>query len=115
MANNLTLVQQLISYSPRMPVLLTQSPQHDTKADVVVLPIGRIAAAVRRAALFGSGVPRAAAQHAPFPFLGSFRVLLGTVLVVVAVVPVLAPFPDVAVHVVQAPFVGGKAADLHRL
>src|SRR5205809_2365611 len=47
-----------------------------------------------------------------YPFRGAFRIFPGAVQVVVRVVPVAAPFPGVAVHVVQAPGVRWVGADL---
>ena len=64
---------------------------------------------VRRAAVLRNAVPGAATQHTVLTFFWTLRV--GHVFFRVISVPVLAPLPDVAVHVMKPPGVGGKAAD----
>src|SRR5262249_7061776 len=66
-------------------------------------------------ALVGRGVPGAAAQDALFAGGGPARILLGAVLVISVAVPVIAPLPDVAVHIEKAPAIGGLLPDRLRL
>src|SRR5262249_34649389 len=66
---------------------------------------GGLLVALRGAALVGGAVPGAAAQHAHLPSSRAARVVGRAVGVVRLAVPVVAPLPDVAVHVVQAPAV----------
>src|SRR5207253_684524 len=67
---------------------------------------GELPMTVGRPALLGGAVPGAAAQDAHRAGGRTARVLRRTVLVVGCAVPVVAPLPDVAVHLVEAPAVG---------
>src|SRR5262249_9706672 len=71
--------------------------------------VGLVAAAVGGAALGGVHVPRPAAPAAPLARLGARGARHAGAGVVLGVVPVGAPLPDVAGHVVQAPQVGAVA------
>ena len=73
----------------------------------------RQAVAIRRAAVGGGVAPRAAAKHARRAGRRPRRVDRGRLLVVVPVVPIGAPLPDVAVHVVQSP--GVRLLLAHRM
>src|SRR4051812_31791246 len=74
----------------------------DPQTDAAAAVVGRAVAAVGRAAAEGAAVPRAAAQHTTVAIIRTLRIYFRTALVVVLVVPVETPLPDVAVHVEQA-------------
>ena len=74
----------------------------------------REAVAIRRTAVGGGIAPRAAAEHARRYRRRPRRIDAGRLLVVIAVVPIAAPLPDVAVHVVQSPGVRFLLADRMR-
>src|SRR5262249_34191378 len=69
--------------------------------------VGReLLVAVGGAALVRGAVPGAAAQHTHLTGGRAGRSALTALGVIVVAVPVIAPLPDVAVHVMQAPAVG---------
>src|SRR5207247_10607180 len=57
-------------------------------------------------ALFGHGVPGAAAQHAHLPGARPARVVGWALAVIALAIIVVTPLPHVAVHVIEAPAVG---------
>src|SRR5438067_2513137 len=83
----------------------------DAEAGEVVAPLGRVAVAVGGPAVGADAVPRAAALHAQRAARRPLGVDGGAAAVVVPVVPVVDPLPDVAVHVVEAEGVGRVEAD----
>ena len=63
-----------------------------------------------RAALLAVAAPRAAAEHPAVACRGAFGVVAGQARVVF-LVEIVAPLPDIAVHVVEAPGVGPELPD----
>src|SRR5262245_47303357 len=86
--------------------------KNNAEARVTVAGPGQKSVAVGAAAGGCVAAPAAAAQHAELPRRRALRVAARAVAVPVAVVPVGAPLPAVAVHVVQAVIVRRERADL---
>ena len=85
---------------------------HDTEPDVVVGVVGRDAdAALRRAAVAGVAAPAAAAQQTGRTSRGPCGVCKWARGVVRTAIPILAPLPHIARHVVQAKRVGKFTTD----
>ena len=87
-----------------------RSPR-DTEAEVDVDAAGRVAVALRRAAEAGVDAPVAAAQQTGRASRGSCGVCKWARGVVRTAIPILAPLPNIACHVMQAKSVGKLAAD----
>ena len=83
---------------------------HDTEAEDAEDAAGRVAAAPRRAAGAGAVAPEAAAQQTARASRGSCGVCKWARGVVSTAIPILAPLPSIACHVVQAKSVGKLAA-----
>src|SRR5438067_12165225 len=80
----------------------------ETEAESLVLRRVRVAEAAARAV--GVEVPAAAADHARGALGRTVRIDVGRRRLAVQPVPVGRPFPDVAVHVAEAPWVQREAA-----
>jgi len=80
-----------------------------TEPDIVVEVDGSEPEPVGAASEPGIEVPGAAADHPSFPAAGATGVANGSRGIIP--VPVLAPFPDIAVQVIQAPGIGTLLAD----
>src|SRR4051794_29733093 len=78
------------------------SRQHDAKAKVSGPTLRRRGFAIGTAAGPAITVPRATPKAAQRPLGRARWVRLRTDLVISLVIPILTPFPDIAVHVVQA-------------
>src|SRR5437016_9810720 len=72
-----------------------------TEADIGVARA--FVVAIPGAAVIGTESPRATAQHFVLTFVRTFGILAGSLLVIVHLVEVVAPFPHVAGHVVESP------------
>ena len=75
---------------------------HDTEAEVEVEAVGRGVAALRRAAVAGVEAPVAAAQQTVRTSRRSCGICKWARAVVRIAVPILAPLPNIASHVVKA-------------
>src|SRR5262245_44667394 len=85
--------------------------EDDAEAEMVAAGLGLGAVAVGAAAAAAIVIPRPAPQYPAVARGRALRVDDGTVLVVEPLVAVGAPLPDVAVHVMKPPDVGGVGAD----
>ena len=83
---------------------------HDAEPDVVDV-VGRVAVAPRRAAVVGVAEPPAAAQQTGRASRGSSGVCKWARGVVRTAIPILAPLPHIARHVVQAKRICSLAAN----
>ena len=80
--------------------------ENHPKTNKVEAGSGRVEVAGSYPAEDGKVVPRAAAQHTIRTCTGSSRVISRAVFVLIFIVPILAPLPDIAAHVVSAQLVG---------
>src|SRR5205807_462071 len=93
-------------------LLLSPRHRHQTKTDSAVAIVRGVAAAIGRAQIVSVVAPRTAAQHPVFLFPSTQPcAAISWRSVVTIVIPILAPFPNVAVHVVQTPSVRLKTSD----
>ena len=86
----------------------------NTKPDVVVIVSRPVVDTARRTAAVCEVVPRPAPQNTRPSFGRAGRVFLRAWFVVFFTVPVGAPLPDVAMHIVQAEQIGVVTADFTR-
>ena len=86
--------------------------ERDAKPEEVARARRRSAETGGRPAVGGAGVPTAAAAHAAGPVGSACRI--GPFVRAVLAVPIAAPLPDIARHVVQAPAIRLPAADVVR-
>src|SRR5262249_21697679 len=82
-----------------------------TEAEAGQARVGRVEVALRRPAVAGEGAPATASVYPVRVARGPLRV--GNLVHLVGTVPVLDPFPDIAVHVIQTP--GVRLALPHRM
>src|SRR4051812_27208327 len=99
----------MAGYNPA-PLLLP----HYAKSQVEAPRAAGIPVAIGRAGIKRKRIPRAAATNFYIGFVRAGGVAFRRVGIVILVVPVVRPFPDVAEHVVQPPGVRPVAADLGR-
>ena len=88
-----------------LPLLL---PRNKAEAKAVAAAVWDVSAAERREAAVRRVVPATAASDAERALTWAPRVGLGANWVIA--IPISAPFPYVAVHVIQAPRIGRKTA-----
>src|SRR5262249_49669029 len=104
----------LRSGTGRRRALLRLPDEHDAEADHRLALVRRQGVAVGGPAGDGLGAPAAAPEDAEAPSGRPGRIVARRDAVIVAVEPVGAPLPDVAVHVEKPEVVGGERADPRR-
>src|SRR5262249_28225141 len=75
---------------------------NDPEPDTVAAVVGLMPVAIGTAAELGLGAPGPAARHSFLALRRPLRILPGRLAVIILAIPVRAPLPDVAVHVMQA-------------
>ena len=78
----------------------------DVAAEACVRIAGIFVVSIGRAALVRARIPASASQDSCLPRFGPARILRGAFAIILFLVEVVAPFPHVAVHVIQAPCIG---------